>query len=67
MGDIAHLEQADIGDDAESLFDERQAAGDEIAGDETPPRGTRAPHENVLIKPRAAHWFSGEKIETGRN
>src|SRR5580704_3064199 len=67
MGDIAHLEQADIGNDAKALFDERQASRDEIAGDETPSGGPRAPHEDVLIKPRATYRFSGEEVETGRN
>ena len=36
MGDVAHLQQADIGHNAEGFFDKRQAARNEIAGDETP-------------------------------
>ena len=56
VGDVAQLQQADPGDDAEGVFEERQAAAQEEAGHQAPagpPEAVAANQVDRLVLPEA--------------
>ena len=63
VGDVAQLQQADAGDDAEGLLDERQAAAEEEAGHQAP----AGPPEGCRWRPARSGWFWNSPVGPGQH